>query len=207
MEKTRSMNLLPSLGFTVLLSLVGVFIPARDVQAQPGNYYYRHDRNIDKSGWFMLNLRGGPAVGLVNTDAPLAFLGSVGMDVGFAVSRDYNAYIVLTPNIQAANDFFHFLIPVGFQYDIRLLRGLYIYPRMSLGFSSMVFTSSVHYGPFHYYSSSTTLGGTFIPEFGIKYIINGRLNLGLEPLSTPVFFNQEGFSVWYRFMFYIGFNA
>lgn len=206
MDKKRLLNAVPSVGFAVILSLVGLFLCENQVYAHPA-LYDGYGRPIDKSGWFMLNVRGGPSVGLVHAEAPMRLLGSIGVDVGFAVSRDYNAYIILTPNLQANANFVNVSLPIGFQYDIRLARGLYLYPRMSIGFSSMIFKSSLDYGPFHYYSSDIIHGGTFIPEFGIKYIVNGRLNLGLEPFSTPIFFNKNGYSVWYRFMFLIGFNA
>ena len=206
MEKKRVLKLIPSAGFAVILSLMGLLLCTHNVYAHSGGYD-GYGRPIDKAGWFMLNVRGGPAVGLVNTDVPMSLLGSIGIDVGFAVSRDYNAYIILTPNLQASANFVNVSLPIGFQYDIRLARGLYIYPRMSIGFSSMIFKSSLDYGPFHYYSSDIIHGGTFIPEFGIKYVVNGRLNLGIEPVSIPIFFNQNGYSVWYRFMFLVGFNA
>lgn len=197
---------IPSTGFAIALSLIGLLLCANHVYAYPRDYN-GYGQPVDKAGLFMLNVRGGPVVGLLNADTPINLLGSVGMDIGFAVSRDYNAYIILTPNLQAGSNFFHVSVPIGFQYDIRLARGLYIYPRVSLGFSSMIFTSAADYGPLHYYSSDIIHGGTFIPEFGIKYVVNGRLNLGLEPISTPIFFNQNGYSLWYRFMFFIGFNA
>jgi hypothetical protein len=166
-------------------------------------------QTVEKNGPFMMNFRGGPAfeVGRSDNYPNLSLAGAFGLDFGFAVSPDWAAYIVLTPNLQFRDSFFNVQIPIGFQYDIRLTRGLYLYPRASIGYSARIFTSSFDYGPFQYYSSRTEHGGILIPEFGLKYVVNGALNLGFEPFSLPVFFNGDGFSVWYRFMFYIGFNA
>src|SRR5690349_9975199 len=55
--------------------------------------------NPDKAGRVMLNLRGGIAVGIANADRDLQYLGALGIDFGVAVSSDYNAYLVLTPQV------------------------------------------------------------------------------------------------------------
>lgn len=165
-----------------------------------------YGRPVEKAGPFMMNFRGGPSFGVANADN-VRFVGALGVDLGFAVSRDYAAYIVLTPNLQLRDSFYHISIPIGFQYDIRVARGLYLYPRASIGYSALIYTSSFDYGPFRYYTSSTVHGGILIPEFGLKYVVNGSLNLGFEPFSLPVFFNGDGYNIWYRFMFYIGFNV
>jgi hypothetical protein len=192
------------LGLAALLAAFALCAYAGEAQARRVVYVY--ERPAEKAGLFMMNFRGGPAFGIANTDS-LQFLGATGVDLGFAVSPDYNAYIILTPQVQFRENYFNFSIPIGFQYDIRLTRGLYLYPRASIGYSAMVFTSSFDYGPIRYYSSSTVHGGILIPEFGLKYVVNGRLNLGFEPFSLPIFFNGDGYNIWYRFMFYIGFNA
>lgn len=190
----------------LVLFAAALFFGANEAHAQRRVIiYYGHP--VEKAGLFMMNFRGGPAFGVANADNSLRFVGALGVDLGFAVSRDYNAYIVLTPQLQLRDSFFNISIPIGFQYDIRIARGLYLYPRASIGYSALIFTSSFDYGPFRYYASTTVHGGILIPEFGLKYVVNGRLNLGFEPFSLPVFFNGDGYNIWYRFMFYIGFNA
>ena len=188
-----------------LLISAAFCLGAGEVQARRVVVYY--GRPVEKSGPFMMNFRGGPAFGVANADNNLRFLGALGVDLGFAVSRDYAAYIVFTPNLQLRENFFHISVPIGFQYDIRVAPGLFLYPRASIGYSALIFTSSFDYGPFRYYASDTVHGGILIPEFGLKYVVNGSLNLGFEPFSLPVFFNGNGYNIWYRFMFYIGFNA
>jgi hypothetical protein len=190
----------------LLLFAAAMLYGAQAAHAQRRVVIY-YGRPVEKAGLFMMNFRGGPAFGVANTGDQLRFLGALSVDLGFAVSRDYNAYIVLTPQVQLRDSFFNFSFPIGFQYDIRIARGLYLYPRASIGYSALVFTSSFDYGPFRYYTSSTVHGGILIPEFGLKYVVNGRLNLGFEPFSLPVFFNGDGYNIWYRFMFFIGFNA
>lgn len=190
----------------LVLFAAALFFGANEAHAQLRVIiYYGHP--VEKAGLFMMNFRGGPAFGVANADNSLRFVGALGVDLGFAVSRDYNAYIVLTPQLQLRDSFFNISLPIGFQYDIRIARGLYLYPRASIGYSALIFTSSFDYGPFRYYASTTVHGGILIPEFGLKYVVNGRLNLGFEPFSLPVFFNGDGYNIWYRFMFYIGFNA
>lgn len=190
----------------LVLFAAALFFGANEAHAQRRVIiYYGHP--VEKAGLFMMNFRGGPAFGVANADNSLRFVGALGVDLGFAVSRDYNAYIVLTPQLQLRDSFFNISLPIGFQYDIRIARGLYLYPRASIGYSALIFTSSFDYGPFRYYASTTVHGGILIPEFGLKYVVNGRLNLGFEPFSLPVFFNGDGYNIWYRFMFYIGFNA
>lgn len=200
---TRRRRLSP---LALLLFAAALLCGAEQAHAQRRVVIY-YGRPVEKVGLFMMNFRGGPAFGVANYDNSLRFLGALSLDLGFAVSRDYNAYIVLTPQVQLRDSFFNFSLPIGFQYDIRLARGLYLYPRASIGYSAQVFTSSFVYGPFRYYSQSVEHGGILIPELGLKYVVNGRLNLGFEPFSLPVFFNGENYSIWYRFMFFIGFNA
>ena len=190
----------------LVLFAAALFFGANEAHAQRRVVIY-YGRPVEKAGLFMMNFRGGPAFGVVNADNSLRFVGALGVDLGFAVSHDYNAYIVLTPQLQLRDSFFNISLPIGFQYDIRIARGLYLYPRASIGYSALIFTSSFDYGPFRYYASTTVHGGILIPEFGLKYVVNGRLNLGFEPFSLPIFFNGDGYNIWYRFMFFIGFNA
>ncbi len=190
----------------LVLFAAALFFGANEAHAQRRVVIY-YGRPVEKAGLFMMNFRGGPAFGVANADNSLRFVGALGVDLGFAVSHDYNAYIVLTPQLQLRDSFFNISLPIGFQYDIRIARGLYLYPRASIGYSALIFTSSFDYGPFRYYASTTVHGGILIPEFGLKYVVNGRLNLGFEPFSLPIFFNGDGYNIWYRFMFFIGFNA
>ena len=190
----------------LVLFAAALFFGANEAHAQRRVVIY-YGRPVEKAGLFMMNFRGGPAFGVANADNSLRFVGALGVDLGFAVSHDYNAYIVLTPQLQLRDSFFNLSLPIGFQYDIRIARGLYLYPRASIGYSALIFTSSFDYGPFRYYASTTVHGGILIPEFGLKYVVNGRLNLGFEPFSLPIFFNGDGYNIWYRFMFFIGFNA
>lgn len=193
------------LGALAALVLVMALWP-ETAEAQRRHRYYRYEPT-GKAGPVMWNFRGGPAFGVKNAEDDLRFLGSAGMDLGFAVSPDLNAYIVLTPQVMFRNNFINVQAPIGFQYDIQLTRHLYLYPRASIGYSALIFTTDYRWGPFRYYAQDVVHGGMFIPEFGLKFVgAGGRLNIGFEPFSLPVFFNGEGYSVWYRFMFFIGGN-
>lgn len=175
-------------------------------RAEAQRRYYRLVP-FGKAGPVMLNFRGGPAFGVQNADNDLRFLGAAGMDLGFAVSPDLNAYIVLTPNVMFRPYFANVQVPIGFQYDFRVAPHLYLYPRASIGYGALIFTTDYRWGPFRYYAQDVVHGGMFIPEFGLKFVgAGGRLNIGFEPFSLPVFFNGDGYSIWYRFMFFIGGN-
>jgi hypothetical protein len=160
----------------------------------------------EKAGRVMLNVRGGPAFGVMHTEDQLRFLGAVGIDFGVAVSADRNAYLVLTPTLQLKEGFYNVLVPLGFQYDIRLARGVYFYPRVSLGYAATIATSSLDVGPIHFMASETQHYGVAIPEVGFKFVPGGRVNIGIEPFSMPIVFDSQNYLVWYRANLYLGFN-
>lgn len=160
----------------------------------------------DKDGRVMLNVRGGLAVDLVQSDRERMLLGMVGIDLGVAVSRSYSAYLLLMPQLDLRPDFFHVMVPLGFQYDFRLARGLFVYPRLSVGYSALISNASLDFGSLHFSANQVLHGGVVIPELGLKYVVNGRFNLGLEPLSFPVFFNDRDYAAWYRANVFLGGN-
>lgn len=160
--------------------------------------------NEDKEGRFMLNVRGGVAIGIVNAERDLKTLGMVGIDFGVAISPRYNAYIVLTPQVDLRPNIYNVMLPVGFQYDIRLARGLYLYPRISLGYSAFISTASLDIGSLHFSENQVTHAGVGIPELGLKYIVNGRFNIGIEPLSIPIVFTRDDYAAWYRANLFLG---
>lgn len=164
------------------------------------------DENIDKSGRVMLNLRGGPAFGIANVGQDLRYLGMLGIDFGVALSKDFNAYLVLSPQVDLRQDFYNIIVPLGFQYDVRIARGLFLYPRISLGYSAMLSNASLSLGSLRLSATDVTHGGMAIGELGVKYVINGRFNVGLEPLSIPIFFTSDNYAVWYRVTLFLGGN-
>jgi hypothetical protein len=160
----------------------------------------------EKAGAVMLNVRGGPVFGAVNTGKDLRFLGSLGLDFGVAVSRDRNAYLTLTPSVLFKPDFYTVMVPLGFQYDIRLARGLYLYPRASLGYAAMISTASLELGSFELSAREVRHGGIAVPELGLKFVPSPRVNIGIEPFSMPIFFDRENHLAWYRLNVYVGVN-
>lgn len=190
--RARSLRALPA-----LLVLALGLLSALRADAHPSD-------NEDKDGRVMLNVRGGVAIGIANAEHDLKTLGMAGIDFGVAVSPDYNAYIVLTPQVDLRPNIYNVLVPLGFQYDIRLARGLYLYPRMSLGYAAFISTASLDIGSLHFSANQVTHGGVGIPELGLKYIINGRFNIGIEPLSFPIVFTDKDYAVWYRANLFLG---
>jgi hypothetical protein len=179
-------------------------------QAQARRIYVYYYNAPEKAGGFMMNFRFGPSFWLQNPNydyADARIHGSFALDLGFAVTPDRNGYLVLSPQMQGRPGFVNVGVPFGFQYDIRIVRGFYLYPRVALGYGAMIYHGTYRYGPFTYSDTLVDHGGMFIPEFGLKWVIRGSFNIGFEPFSLPVWFNGNYYSVWYRFMFFLGFNA
>jgi hypothetical protein len=153
-----------------------------------------------KSGPLMLNLKIGPAIELKNLPTQVA----LELDFGVALTGDRALYLVLAPQFHLANNISTIMVPLGIQYDIALpVPGLYLYPRVSMGYAASIYD----YGcVFNYCATSTVHRGFALPEIGIKYVIRGRGNVGFEPFSLPIFFEQKWVGLQYRLLFYGGVN-
>jgi hypothetical protein len=140
-----------------------------------------------KAGPVLLQLRVGPAIGVKEIDNQAA----LALDAGIAVDRSRNAYVLLSVQLQIERALTIVQIPIGFEYDFALpsVKGLYLYPRLSLGYAAFVPGT----GP-------TLSAGVVTAEFGVKYVIGGRWSIGLEPLSVPLFFDRSGYSISYRIL-------
>ena len=160
-----------------------------------------------KAGPWMFNLKLGGAIGAYYNGP---YLGR-GIDyfvlqteAGYAITRDRNGYLILPLNFELTPGVATIMVPFGFQYDIPLpLPGLYLTPRISLGFAATVWDRYYYY--YGYYGAST-LSGVLMPEFGAKYVLKGRFNFGADLFSLPVFFNADGAVVQYRVLVYGGIN-
>lgn len=183
-----------------------------------------------KSGPFMANLKMGVAIPVYFKDLPsnvsaldvLPAQFAMQLEFGFALDKDRNAYLTFPFQFEVVQrsvlvPFFGTLtatyatvmLPVAFQYDIPIaaLPGLYIYPRITVGYAAFIGSSNGSS------STSTTSYGVMIPEFGVKYVFRQRVNFGFEPFALPMFFNGDssnngvgGFRLEYRMMFYGGMN-
>lgn len=167
---------------------------------------HARDADSDKAGRVMLNVRGGPAFGIANADHDLRFMGALGVDLGVAVTDNYNAYLVFTPQLDFREGLYNVMVPLGFQYDIRLAKHVYLYPRMSLGYAAFISHASIDFGSLRFSASDVTHGGIAIAELGLKFVPLGRLNIGIEPLSIPIFFTGQDYAAWYRAMVFVGVN-
>jgi hypothetical protein len=196
--RKRVSRLMTLLLLGIASSLCTLF-PAGVARAEPDDY-----GNPDKAGRVMLNVRGGAAFGIANTGQDVQYLGAAGIDFGIALSSGYNLYLVLTPQLDLRQNFYNVMVPLGLQYDIRLAHGLYLYPRVSLGYSAMIETASLDIGALHLSASQNTNGGIGIAELGLKAIINRSFNIGFEPLSIPVFFTNNSYAAWYRVLVFLG---
>ena len=161
---------------------------------------------VTKAGPIMINLRLGGAVGIfaatdgkfASGSAPGQFV--VGAEFGYGFGREHNIYLIVPLAFHYIPDlgYSYIMIPVGVQFDIpiRAVPGLYIYPRVSVGYSGLIASGQVAHGV------------VFTPEFGIKYVLRGRLNLGVDPVSFPITYYPESkvASGAYRFTVYAGVN-
>ncbi len=151
----------------------------------------------DKAGPFMFNIKIGPAFCLYPSGC--AHQGSIVLDLGAALTRNRNGYLVLPVQFQFLPGASAIIVPVGFQYDVRLpLRGLYIYPRIVVGYAALL-TDGQPGTP-----QTVVHSGALIPEFGVKYILNGRWNFGGEIFSLPLLFNANGAQLFYRVHLSVG---
>lgn len=157
--------------------------------------FFRASSNGDKAGRFMANFKIGPALGAYNA----GHMGAIVLDVGWSVLPNNNAYLLFPLQFQFASGGGAVFLPVGFQYDIAMpVRGLYIYPRASLGYAAIIASGGE--------GTITSHFGTLIPEFGVKYVLNGRWNFGGEPFSLPILFNSGGAALYYRILLSAGAN-
>lgn len=205
-----------------LLLLLAGRAEAAEFLGQPGT--------ADKSGPFMFNFKLGPAIPVYFKDLAPGFSAldalpaqfAMELEFGFALDKNRQAYLtfpfqfevvqrsVLIGPVGVFNvTYATIMIPVAFQYDIPIsaVPGLYIYPRMTVGYAAFVIGTNQS-------SSTNTINyGVLIPEFGIKYVFRQRINFGFEPFGLPMFFNGDSnnnnggsFRMEYRMMFYGGIN-
>lgn len=151
----------------------------------------------EKAGPFMFNVKIGPAFCLYPSNCP--HQGAIVLDLGAALTRNRNGYLLLPVQFQFLPGASAIIVPVGFQYDVRLpFRGGYFYPRIMAGYAALLTDGQVGT------PQSVLHSGVLIPELGIKYILNGRWNFGGEFFSLPFFFNSTGVQLYYRILLSAG---
>ena len=153
----------------------------------------------EKAGPFMFNVKIGPAFCLFPNGC--AHQGALVLDLGAALTRNRNGYLLLPVQFQFLPGASAIIVPVGFQYDVRVpFRGVYFYPRIMAGYAALLTDNSPGT------PQTVVHSGVLIPELGVKYILNGRWNFGGEFFSLPFFFNANGVVLFYRFQLSAGVN-
>lgn len=148
----------------------------------------------------MANFKVGPALCLYACEHRGAFI----LEIGIAVVPGRRGYLMLPLQFQAGPAGGEIIVPLGFQYDLAVPRvpGLYLTPRFSIGYAALITNNTGLFSVVH--------GGVAIPEFGLKYVIRGRWNLGAELFSLPIFFGKNSggpfASVYYRILLSFGAN-
>lgn len=143
------------------------------------------------------SLKLGPGVQLRDSDTRTWFV--LGLEMGRAISRSRALSLIVPLQLQLlpGADLYRLMLLVGLQYDIALpLRGLYISARLSAGASLELRTAKGE--------TQMTPFGVVLPELGIKYIVAGRVNLGVDLLSFPILIGEEKQQASYQALFHAG---
>lgn len=160
-----------------------------------------------KAGAVMLNLRGGAGLALFVKSASMSAIATqpyaqavFGAELAYGFGREHNIYLTLPLSLHyiSGSQSTQVIVPIGVHIDlpIRSVPGLYLYPRVSLGYAGI-------------FASGLSMHAVVLtPEFGIKYVFSGRFNLGLEPFSLPLVTDPiHGVSVGsYRATLHVGVN-
>jgi tetratricopeptide (TPR) repeat protein len=154
-----------------------------------------------KAGRFMANFGIGFGAGL-NYPQLEAVLQ---LEAGYSVLKNGNGYVLIPLQFHLSDSLRLIMIPVGFQYDFKLpVNNLYVGLRGSLGYAVGFADGAA--APYVMNGAQVTHWGLFIPEANLKYVVKGRVNLGLQPVSFPVLFNGSGAVAYYRFLLFGGAN-
>lgn len=150
-----------------------------------------------KAGPVMLNVKLGPQFNFDGGDPLFALT----LDIGYALLKgngegltDGDLYVVAAPQLWIGANL-GIVLAGGFQYDIPTpVRGLYVYPRATLGAFLLADPGDGDSGA----------GFVLYPAVGVKYVVNERINLGMEPFGMPLLFDPTTAN--YQFNAYAGVN-
>ncbi|APR75815.1 Hypothetical protein A7982_01162 [Minicystis rosea] len=146
--------------------------------------------DVQKSGPWMVNAKLGGGF-YTNTGGAKQFV--LELDAGYAVIGK-SGYVILAPQFQFG-DYTVISVAAGFQYDFQLIKNLYVYPRVTAGYSHLDV------------SGATANAFVVAPAVGVKYVLlDGRINVGAEPFNMPIQFGTGGPYPVYRFNAYGGVN-
>ncbi|MEJ7732725.1 MAG: hypothetical protein WKG00_26430 [Polyangiaceae bacterium] len=150
-----------------------------------------------KAGPVMINVKLGPQFNFDGGDPVFALT----LDIGYAIIKgngagfsDGDLYIVAAPELLIGANL-GLILGGGLQYDIPTgVRGLYIYPRATIGAFLLLDPGEGDSGA----------GFIIYPAVGAKYVVNETINLGVEPFGMPILIDPS--SVNYQFNAYAGVN-
>jgi hypothetical protein len=147
-------------------------------------------RAQEKQGNMFANFGLGPSFFLTGGGTQF----HIQLQGGLEVNKDL--YVTFMPTFGFGAGTTTITLPIGLQYDIpiRSVPNLYVYPRGEMGVG--IFTNV-----------STPATFVIIPSFGIKYVIDGKFNVGFEPFSIPIYVAGSPFPTsQYRLTFLGGLN-
>ena len=153
-----------------------------------------------KAGPIMANLKAGPSIGL----GGLPVTAAIQLDVGYAFIKGNgrgighgDLYGVVSPELGVGSGV-TLSLPVGVQYDMPIgIRGLYVYPRTTVGYTAIVDPSD---------DGESGDAFSIKPAAGVKFVPDPRIAIGFEPVSVPVHVGNGDTTVQYQMLGYAGGN-
>ncbi|HZS35993.1 MAG TPA: PEGA domain-containing protein [Polyangia bacterium] len=159
----------------------------------------------EHTGRWMANLKLGfsPILYVTNGNGSNPIYFSFAAEIGVAVCCRNRLYVVFPFSLHYKDFGFGATItflelPLGLQYDVHLIAALYLPIGLSVGYAVAIPTGLTNNDAVH--------GGVVRPQVGVKYVIKGRGNVGVDAFNLPILFNGNGVTLEYRMMFYGGVN-
>jgi hypothetical protein len=151
-----------------------------------------------KAGPYMINVKGGPSFNVAGEDLAAV----VQADLGYAILRgqgshfsDGDFYLVLSPEVEVG-EFVSLQLPLGFQYEFAVARGLFVYPRSTVGYGVIINPGDGESGDAFVWTHA----------LGAKYLVSEDFHLGVEPVSVPLHVGAGDPQIEYRALGYGGVN-
>jgi hypothetical protein len=125
-------------------------------------------------------------------------MGALVLKPGIALNERRTLSLILPLQAQLLSASSVLFAGLGLQYDVELATNLYLTPRFSLGYAASLLNQP------EALVSSTVHLGHFTPELGLKYVLAGRVHLGIDLASIPIVFDRTGSGASYRLMALLG---
>lgn len=145
--------------------------PTSPAPAAPSTATSAPTDEVRPAGPLSATLKIGPAIeASTRATTQLAFE----LDVAYAIGD--RGHVGVAPQLHVIDDAM-IVVPVAFQYDVRLpVEGLAVYPRIAAGVAMV--------------PAADAVGFALQPAIGVKWRIDERLHAVLEPVNLPMTFGD-----------------